>query len=230
MTLRGPDKNQSLRILRERGIPVGTVIDVGVCHCTPELMTVWPDRKHMLFEPVAEFADKIAHHYRNIAHELQSVAVGDQSGTIGLKVRSALPGMAVSHSGMTDAGTGSDSAIRTVPKITLDEFLPGRGLEEPYLLKIDIDGQELQVLKGATETMKKCSIVIIECQGSQLVPRISAVQAAGFTLFDLAEPCYYDKVFWQCDAIFVRKDIAAEKFRQLKGKVEAGMYETFRQL
>jgi hypothetical protein len=65
------------------------------------------------------------------------------------------------------------------------------------------------VIRGATETLKKCSIVIVECQSTQLVQRISAVQAAGFTLVDLAEPCYYDKVFWQYDAVFIRKDIAA---------------------
>ncbi len=100
----------------------------------------------------------------------------------------------------------------------------------PFLLKIDIDGHELRVLKGAVETLKKCSIVIIECHSSQLVQRISAVQAAGFTLFDLAEPCYYDKLFWQCDAIFIRSDLAASNFRQLVGKVEPGMYESFRQV
>lgn len=228
MALRGPDKTQSLKILRDRAIPVGTVIDVGVCHGTPELMAVWPDRKHMLFEPVAEFTDTIARNYRHIPHELHEVAVGDESGTIGLKVAAVLPGMSISHSSMTDATAGTDPAIRSVRKIKLDDFLPGRGLEEPYLLKIDIDGQELKVIKGAAETLRSCSIVIVECQAGELTQRIQAVQAAGFTLFDLIEPCYYDKVFWQCDAVFVRKDIATSTFSQLKGKVEPGMYETFR--
>lgn len=228
MTQRGPFKDQTLSILRERGVPVGTVIDVGVLYGTPELTKVWPDCKDMLFEPVAEFAEKIGHHYRHFPHELHTVAVGDETGTIGLKVRTVVDSMEISHSSMTDETPGADINIRSVPKIRLDDFLPGRGLAEPYLLKIDIDGHELQVLKGAEETLKKCSIVIIECQVSQIVQRIAAVQAAGFALFDLSEPCYYDKVLWQCDAVFVRKDIAAEKFKPLAGKVETGMYETFR--
>ena len=62
--------------------------------------------------------------------------------------------------------------------IKLDDFLHGRELEEHYLLKIDIDGQDLKVLKN---------------RSTQFVQRISASQEAG--LFDLAEPCYYDKVF-----------------------------------
>jgi FkbM family methyltransferase len=228
MSPRRPDKNQTLRLLRERGVPVETVIDVGVLHGTPELMAVWPDKRHVLFEPVAEFAPKIAHNYRNLRHELHTMAVGDSSGTIGLRTTSAIAGMDISHSKMTDAVPGADPAIRSVPKIALDDFLPRRALTEPYLLKIDIDGQELSVLKGAAETLRKCSVVIIECQSSQLVQRISAVQAAGFDLFDLAEPCYYDKVFWQCDAVFVRKDLLAGRFKRLTGMVEPGMYESFR--
>lgn len=228
MTKRSPDKVQSLSILRERGVPVETVIDVGVLHGTPELMQVWPDKRHLLFEPVSEFSQKIVQAYRNIPHELHMMAVGDSTGTIGLKTTSAIAGMDISHSKMTEDTPGDDANIRSVPKIALDDFLPGRELDEPYLLKVDIDGQELSVLRGATHTLKQCSIVIIECQSSQLTQRITAVQAAGFDLFDLAEPCYYDKVFWQCDAVFVRKDILAGRFKRLTSKVEPGMYETFR--
>jgi len=53
MTKRSPDKYQTLCILRDRGVPVSTVIDVGICHGTPKLMQVWPDKRHVLFEPVA---------------------------------------------------------------------------------------------------------------------------------------------------------------------------------
>lgn len=233
MTGRRPDKIRTLRLLRERDVPVGTVVDVGVCHGTPELMTVWPDRRHVLFEPVAEFAETISRNYRNIPHELHQVAVADETGTIGLKTAAVLPDMEIPHSSMTatsasGAGPASDLGMRLVPRVTLDGFLPERELEGPWLLKIDIDEQELKVLKGAIETLRNCSVVIVECQGMQLTQRIAAVQAAGFALFDLAEPCYYDKVCWQCDAVFISKDIAAAKFKQLQGTVEPGMYQTFR--
>jgi FkbM family methyltransferase len=228
MNKRSPDKMQTLSILRERDVPVGIVLDFGVCHGTPELMQVWPDRKHILFEPVVEFNDIISTAYRNIDHELINVAVGDEVGAVGLKVAALLPGMTISHSSMTNTSPGGDPNIRTVNKITLDSFFSGRELAAPYLLKIDIDGFELQVLRGAKETLARCSIVIVECQSTELTRRISAVEAAGFSLFDLCEPCYYDKVFWQCDAIFVRTEILADKFKQLRGSVLPGMYETFR--
>jgi len=204
------------------------VLDVGVCHGTPELMRAFPEPKHLLFEPVREFEATIRRHYRNMDSDLHLVAVGDTEGIVSLKVSAVLPGMSISHSRVVEGNESDTSAHRTVPRVTLDGFLQGRELVEPYLLKVDIDGDELRVLQGAKETLKKCSIVIVECQSAQLCQRISAVQSAGFTLFDLAEPCYYDKVFWQCDAVFVRTDILKGIFKPLQGKVEPGMYESFR--
>lgn len=228
MSKRAPLKDQSLTILRDRNIPVGTVLDVGVCHGTPELMQRWRDVPHILFEPVAEFAAPIEKHYRNLRHELHQVAVSDTEGTVSLKTAAVLPDMAVSHSSMVE-GAAAEAGLRAVPKVTLDGFLAGRpDLQGPFLLKIDIDGQELRALRGAAETLKRCSIVIVECQRNELPQRILAVQQAGFQLFDLAEPCYYDKMLWQCDAIFLRRDLADSAFKPLKGKVEPGMYETFR--
>lgn len=229
MTKRAPLKDQSLAILRERAIPVSAVLDVGVCHGTPELMQGWRDVPHILFEPVAEFAAPITKHYRNLRHELHQVAVSDTEGTVSLQTSAVLPGMAVSHSVMVDGATTTAPNMREVPKITLDGFLVGRpDLQGPFLLKIDIDGQEMRVLKGAAKTLERCSIVIVECQRNELPQRILAVQQAGFQLFDLMEPCYYDKMFWQCDAVFVRNDLVERAFKPLKGKVEPGMYEAFR--
>lgn len=228
MSARGPIKHQALQIIRDRGVPIGTILDVGVLTGTPELKTAWPDIKHVLFEPVAEFHEEIKRSYRAIEHELHLVAVGQESGTIALRTRSAFAGMKITHSTMVFHGVTDTPDFRKVPMVTLDEFLRDKTYVEPYLLKIDIDGHELKVIKGAAETLKKCAIVIVECQSSQLVPRLSAMQDAGFVLFDLVEPCYYDKVFWQCDAIFIRRDIATSLFKSLAGTVELGMYENFR--
>ncbi len=102
--------------LRDRGIPVETVIDIGVLHGTPELMGVWPDRQHLLFEPVSEFANSIRNNYRNISHELHAVAVSDEMGTVGLKVLAKIDGMEISHSQMTDSHPLNDPSIRVVKR------------------------------------------------------------------------------------------------------------------
>lgn len=232
MNTRAPLKKQTLDLLVSRGVPVGTILDVGVLNGTPELKQAFPRVRHILFEPVAEFTADIERAYRDIDHEIHTVAVSDAVGTVTLQMRTVFDGMKISHSGMTPGGPGDDPMRRVVPTVTLDAFVRDRDpakppLSKPYLLKIDIDGHEMKVIHGARDTLRDCSVVIVECPRRQFVERIAAIQEAGFELFDLSEPCYYDKAFWQCDAVFLRRDLHATLFEQLTGMVTPGMYEIF---
>lgn len=216
---RKPNKDQALSLLRDRGLPIAAIVDVGVNTGTPELMKAFPDLEHFLFEPAEEFFPAIAKAYSRLKYRLFDLAVSDTSGSINLAV-SAIEGGDVTHSAMT-TGVG-----RPIKMTTLDDALariPG-----PFLLKIDIDGHELKALAGATETLKRCSVVIVEAPFYELTPRLRAMEEAGFRLFDLSEPCYYDGAFWQCDAMFVRNDVFAEHFKDLQKGFEAQLYQQYR--
>jgi FkbM family methyltransferase len=226
--VRGPIKNQALRVLRNRGIRIGTVLDVGVLNGTPELVAHFPDALHLLFEPVAEFIPAIERNYAKVRHEIVNVAISDSTGETMLALESVVdvPGQEFSHSHVT-AKAVAGKAHRTVPMTRLDDALAGRDLPEPFFLKIDIDGHELAALAGATETLKKCAAVMIEAQIAELPQRISAIADQGFVLFDLAEPCYYDNALWQCDAILLREDVHRRHFAQLQENFEASKYTVF---
>jgi FkbM family methyltransferase len=226
--MRGPLKDQALRVLGNRGIRIGTVLDVGVMTGTPELKAHFPGAFHLLFEPVAEFNPAIERAYAGVRHEIANVAISDRTGETMLALESVLdvPGLEYSHSHVTaQAVAGKDH--RTVAMTRLDDFLAGRDLPEPYFLKIDIDGHELAAIAGATETLRKCAAVMIEAQIAELPQRISAIADQGFVLFDLAEPCYYDNALWQCDAILLREDIHQRHFAQLQTNFDAKKYTTF---
>jgi FkbM family methyltransferase len=218
---RRPNKSQALALLRDRGVPITTVLDVGVQRATPELLAAFPDHMHLLFEPVAEYAADIERAYAATPHRLIGAAVADRDGSIGLKTRSIVTGEAITHSTISTEGD------RQVPIVSLDGFLAANPHPGPYLLKIDIDGEELKVLAGARATLAQCSVVIIEVYLREFLPRIAAVQAAGFELFDLSEPSYYDDAFWQCDAIFVRKDIHRALFRDIDQAFDPERYVSF---
>ncbi len=221
---RGPLKRQTLAVLRQRQVPVATVIDVGVLSGTPELLEAYPDRPHLLFEPVAEFAAAIEHHYRNVPHRLIQAAVSDSSGDTHLRTVGMIGGVAISHSFMTDA---AEQASRTVPRVSLDDYLSANPAEPPYFLKIDIDGDELKVLAGASETLKRTSIIMIEVTVHTMMPRLQWLMDAGFQLFDLTEPAYYDDSLWQCDAVFVRGDLHERHFEALSEQLDLAKYSVF---
>jgi FkbM family methyltransferase len=45
---------------------------------------------------------------------------------------------------------------------TLDSFCNEKSIKAIDVLKIDVEGNELRVLRGATDTLKACSIVLVE--------------------------------------------------------------------
>jgi FkbM family methyltransferase len=54
----------------------------------------------------------------------------------------------------------------TVPTITLDEALEGIG--DIDILKIDVEGAEYRVLKGAQKTLPRIKRIVVECHGDEL--------------------------------------------------------------
>jgi FkbM family methyltransferase len=228
MEIRGPYKDQVLDILVERGIPVGSVFDVGVLRGTPELLRAYPKTHHYLFEPVTEFEDLIEKAYADCPHTLIKVAVSDSDSESFLATHSVHESLAISHSTVAkNAQEGPN--VRKIETMRLDTFMANNEVAQPILLKIDIDGEELAVLRGATETLKSTSILIIETPRYQLPDRILFARNAGFVLVDLAEPTYYDQAFWQCDAVFVRRDLHEQFFKQLNNKsFDPKLYTTFK--
>lgn len=225
--MRGPYKAQSLELLKSHGLEIGTVFDVGVQSGTFELMTAFPNARHVLFEPVAEFLPQIEAHYAGILHEVHNVAVSDCSGEATLAVSSVVPGVAITHSTLVsrDVDGRQDRTVRTV---ALDDFVAGRDYARPYLLKVDIDGHELRVLRGAEQLLRNTDVLIVETPKDELVQRLAAAQNLGFEIFDLSDPCYYDDAFWQCDAIMIRSDLHRKYFRQLGTDIDIGLYHQFR--
>ena len=94
--LRSPQKLNALSVLTERGVPFSTVLDVGVLTGTPELIAAFPNRKHVLFEPVVEFHEEIRKTYAHIPHVLVNTAVSNSTGKTTLAVSSMIDGVEIS--------------------------------------------------------------------------------------------------------------------------------------
>ncbi|CAN5203634.1 hypothetical protein BH10PSE13_BH10PSE13_00190 [soil metagenome] len=166
----------------------------------------------MLFEPIAEFLPEIRAQYAKISHELVNVAITETSGPVTMQVFRMDNDQTISHSAVGTAEVSKDSH-REIPGISLDDWMAANDPKGPILLKIDIDGHEMQALRGAAKMLAHCSVIIIEVQSTALAGIIQFIQNAGFVLFDLVEPCYYDGYFWQADAILIRWDVHQNYFR-----------------
>jgi hypothetical protein len=54
--------------------------------------------------------------------------------------------------------------------ITLDDLVAEHGTAGPYVLKVDVEGAELEVLEGAAGVLRESELVLLEVSLFQLVP------------------------------------------------------------
>jgi FkbM family methyltransferase len=67
--------------------------------------------------------------------------------------------------------------------ITLDEFISEQRIERVALLKVDVEGMEIEILKGAGETLKRTARVAMETHAeSRHCEALRRLKEAGFTI------------------------------------------------
>ena len=93
--------------------------------------------------------------------------------------------------------------------------MKARGLEGPYLLKLDTHGFEVPILKGAARTLASTEVIVMECYNYRIAPECLTFDEMcrhlgerGFRCIDLVDPLYrpYDDAFWQLDLVFIRSN------------------------
>lgn len=85
-----------------------------------------------------------------------------------------------------DSGLTAKGAER-VAATTLDDLACERGLNGPFLLKLDVQGGERTVLQGARDVLAKTALVVIEVHREDFHPVHTLLDGAGFDLFDITD-------------------------------------------
>lgn len=206
--------DDSLRALVRLGVPVNSVLDVGVQGGTKPLMSVFQKVPHYLFEPVDSYFDAIRQAYKGFQYKLVHVALSDSDGQawqVGISLDNS---GTVTHSQISDRPVSGDAEAQVVEckairKTKLDTALLELDPPQPWLLKVDVDGHEIQILRGAIEALKKSSIVLVEAPLSTIVGRAEVLQENGFQLIDIVDLSYYYGLLSQVDLVFVRQDLVS---------------------
>jgi|GEM_PF-1972554 FkbM family methyltransferase len=108
------------------------------------------------------FKNSIRANNLNSIIELQNFAVGKKEGNIQLFLSSTTSNILRSNI--------QDEHSTSIEMVSLDAFTKGNGIEHCDLVKIDVDGIELDILRGATHLIKKCKpIFIVETNGDKRI-------------------------------------------------------------
>jgi len=201
--VRFPSKGDCLAFLKAQGLAPATVIDVGVHAATPELITAFPAARHLLIEPEPAHAPAIARAYAGVDHTLLQCAASDQDGQIQIRSVAKGQGAAITHSYVGGSKDVPEAGGRQVRQARLDTLIAETGAVPPYLVKIDTDGHEKQVLAGAPDTLAQSACVIVEATTDTLSDRLRALERAGLRLFDIIDLAYYFDTLSQVDLVCV---------------------------
>lgn len=110
----------------------------------------------------------------------------------------------------SDSFPGSPTSVVMRP---LDSFIEPMALRGPLLIKADVQGYEIDVLRGANACLDRAEIILLELSFRRIYDAcplahdvISWLGARGFRIYDI---CSYvqrgrDKELLQADVVFVR--------------------------
>lgn len=151
------------RKLKKFGFNPKTIIDVGAGSGTTELLEVFPEAYHVLIEPLKEYGPDLQGILKKYQGRYFLTAVGDRTGKIKINVEPGfLERTSINEpSKLTQAVKGKTIA-REIPIITLDTLQKEHQFKPPFGLKIDTEGYELQVIKGAGGLLPQTEFVIAE--------------------------------------------------------------------
>lgn len=127
--------------------------------------------KVIAFEPCNEFADILVKNAPNV-HTLHRCALGATEGSVSLNITP-------DNTGSTHVARGESGSIQMLP---LDHFK----LNDIDFIKIDVEGYELDVVKGAFETLSRNDpVLIVEQKDKYIVPEEGKHAAIRFLMREL---------------------------------------------
>lgn len=203
-----PDLGFTLELLKRSGFTPAATIDVGayVGDWAHDCRRAFPDTRVLMVEPSPARAAQLRR--RAAGDDRFSVAqalLGASEGTAGFVEQD-------SNSRIAPAGSPGAASMAVT---TLDRLVAGTPFDRAQLLKVDVQGHDLEVLRGGAATLAHVEVLVVELSLIPLhlgAPSVRTIvdwlDDRGFRLLDIAglirRPA--DDALWQMDAVFTRHE------------------------
>lgn len=181
----------ALRHLYEKGLRPGNVLDIGAAkgYWSERAGGIFPEASFHMFDPLRESEASLrALCARDPRFHCFLMALGSQPGTLTMNVSQDLDGSSLLEFPGQNKANQRQVAVETVDRLLADGQLP-----VPDLVKLDVQGFELEVLKGGQSLFGPVTAFVVEVSLFEFMPRIPLAPEVvdyfvrrGYGLFDVA--------------------------------------------
>lgn len=196
------------------GLHPGTVIDVGAAfgHFTSMCYEAFSDAHYLMIEPLEEYKPFLLAVEKRQTNT--SVVFGASTATPGTITINVHPDLVGSSIFQENEESNVNGMPRQVLAVTIDQLIKERNFHGPYLIKVDVQGAEIEVMKGALETLADTDYVILEVSffnffqvGPEVFDVVNFMKDRGFVVYDIFGPMYrpLDNAMSQIDVAFVKE-------------------------
>lgn len=203
----------SLKNLSGNGVHPACTIDCGayVGNWTRMVKNIFPDTRVLMIEANPErerdLREVASAYPQTVDYAIALLGAREQastqfhqmgSGSSVFREQSNVPGRAI-----------------MLPVRTLDAVVHEKGLQDIDLMKIDVQGAEIEVLKGGLDTLRSTQVIVLETsflqynKGAPLVGEVIAfMETQGFVIYDIGTMTRWSTghILLQADLIFVQRN------------------------
>ena len=207
-----PSLHWSLINLKACGFNPGFIVDIGayVGEWTEQLLEIFEGKKVLMIEAQDSkkaFLEKVSSKYPGVDHIICLL-----SATSGNSV-SFYENETASHIQLSNVN--NTAGTKSYLTQTLDGIIEEHNYPFPDFIKLDVQGHELEVLKGAGKSLANCEVCLLEVPFLDLTPGnpliwevLNFMDSKGFQAYDISQLMRrpLDKALFQADIFFVKKD------------------------
>jgi len=205
--------DEALFHLIETGFYPNLIVDVGAADGTPPLQNAFPQANFFWIEPLQEFEPALKKLQNQFHGDYVIAGVGKEEGSFILNVHEDLHGSTMFNE---TGGEQFDGKQRHVPVLTLNKLGHIYNWQQfsKILLKVDVQGFELEVLKGANGILPNVDVIILEVSLFKFLKNapdfhevVDYMKTIGYVVYDIIGGINrpLDFSLGQVDLVFVKE-------------------------
>lgn len=201
--------------LRDLGVAPQAIIDGGACmgSWTTLCKNVYPNASILMIEPQGlhrTTLERVCERYGPTVRFAETLLGPYSAPAVPFVVMD--DGIGGTGSSVMSENSNVPRHVVQLPMMTLDDLVEKTGFPAPTFIKLDVQGYELEVLKGSTKTLADAEFVLLEVsisqynEGSPLIDEVLAwMRNSGFVTYEIWDLSrHLDGTLVQVDILFIR--------------------------